>query len=112
MYGRISHIEIGASTGAQTTSFFSALFAWHYEPMGEGGGVFEAPTCKAGVHPGDPNPGIVVYFAVADIVEAAARVQQLGGHAGDISPNEPGFGRFCPCKDPEGVIFGLHQPSI
>jgi uncharacterized protein len=111
MQGRISHIELGTSTGAKTSAFFTLLFSWKYSPMGEGGGVFDAPTCKAGLHPGDPNPGIVVYFAVNNIEAAAIRVKELGGQAGEISPNEPGFGRFCPCKDPEGVAFGLHQPG-
>jgi uncharacterized protein len=111
MQGKITHIEIGASDGTQSPHFFSTLFDWSYRAMGDSGGCFDTPTCKVGVHPGDPNPGLVVYFAVENIELSASRVRALGGQAGDISPEEPGFGRFCPCKDPEGVSFGLHQPS-
>lgn len=31
--------------------------------------------------------------------------------AGLHANEEPGFGRFCSCKDPEGVRFGLHQAA-
>lgn len=110
MQGTITHIEIGAQSGLGTSVFFSSLFEWPYSSMGEGGGWFKAPTCKVGMHPSDPNPGIVVYFSVSDIEAAAIKVRQLGGAAGEISPDEPDFGRFCTCKDPEGVIFGLHRP--
>jgi len=109
MSGAITHIEIGAVAGAKSSTFFSALFGWQYSSMGEGGGWFDTPTCKAGLHPSDPSPGITVYFSVPNIEQAAETVRKLGGEAGDISPEEPSFGRFCPCKDPEGVVFGLHQ---
>jgi uncharacterized protein len=111
MQGSITHIEIGSVTGQKTSKFFSNLFEWDFDNMGEGNGVLATPTCNAGLHPNDPKPGIVVYFAVDDIESSAKRVRELGGEAGTISPEEPGFGRFCPCKDPEGVVFGLHQSS-
>jgi uncharacterized protein len=111
MNGAVTHLEIGASTGAKSPAFFEKLFGWSFNSMGEGNGFFNTPTCKAGLHPGDPSPGIVAYLSIEDIEVAVAHVRELGGQAGEISPNEPGFGRFCSCKDPEGVVFGLHQPS-
>jgi uncharacterized protein len=104
MNGAVTHLEIGASTGAKSPAFFEKLFGWSFNSMGEGNGFFKTPTC-------DPSPGIVAYLSVEDIEIAVAHVRELGGQAGNISPNEPGFGRFCSCKDPEGVVFGLHQPS-
>jgi uncharacterized protein len=112
MLNTITHLEIGTRTGINTSAFFSSLFGWPYSSMGEGAGWFDTPTCKIGMHPSDPSPGIVVYFPVSDIEAASSKVRELGGHAGEISPDEPGFGRFCPCKDPEGVVFGLHQPPV
>jgi uncharacterized protein len=109
MNGSITHIEIGAATSEKSAAFFSELFDWTYNPMGQDGGWFNTPTCKAGLHPSDPTPNITVYFAVSDIEQAAAKVRALGGDAGQISPEEPNFGRFCNCKDPQGVPFGLHQ---
>lgn len=110
MNGSVTHLEIGAVSGSSTSRFFSSLFGWRYNSMGEGGGWFDSPTCKIGLHPSDPLPGIVVYLSVADVEAAASKVRELGGEAGEISPDEPGFGRFCSCRDPEGVVFGLHQP--
>jgi predicted enzyme related to lactoylglutathione lyase len=112
MQGKITHLEIGTQTAPNTSTFFSSLFEWPYSSMGEGGGWFKTPTCKIGMHPSDPKPGIVVYFSVSDIEAASIKVRELGGEASEISPDEPGFGRFCSCKDPEGVVFGLHQLPV
>jgi uncharacterized protein len=112
MDGLITHIELGSKNGPATSQFFANLFGWLFTPMGSGSeGWFEAPTCKAGLHSGAASPNIMVFFAVHDIEKSVAAVQALGGEAGSISPDEPGFGRFCSCKDPEGVPFGLHQTS-
>ena len=78
--------------------------------MGDGGeGWFETPAIKAGLHGGDPNPGILVFFSVADLEVAEARVGELGGESDEPSAEEPGFGRFCMCRDPQGIRFGLHR---
>jgi uncharacterized protein len=110
MSGAITHIEIGTSTGAKTSGFFSKLFGWSFVAWGESGGVFTTPTCKIGLHGNDPTPQMVPYFSVQSIEDAAKQVVALGGQVCVISPEEPGFGRFCTCKDPVGVVFGLHQP--
>lgn len=111
MTSNVSHLEFGSGTAVQTSQFFSKLFGWSFHSMDNGQeGWFDTPTCKAGLHGSDPQPGISVYFAVPDIDAAVALVKQLGGTTEDISPEEPTFGRFCNCKDPEGLRFGLHQP--
>jgi predicted enzyme related to lactoylglutathione lyase len=61
------------------------------------------------VHPQDPDACVVVYFAVADIKAAAAKVNELGGQAGTPGDEQPGFGRFLECRDDQGVRFGLRQ---
>ena len=112
MSSNVSHLEFGAGTAVQTGIFFSKLFGWSFHSMGGGPeGWFDTPTCKAGLHADDPQPGISIYFSVQDIEAAVVLVKQLGGTAEAISPEEPGFGRFCSCKDPEGVRFGLHQAA-
>lgn len=105
------HIEIGSATGAKTATFFTKLLGWSFESWGEAGGIFNTPTCNVGLHASDPTPQMVVYFSVTDIEQAAMQVAELGGQAGEVSAEETGFGRFCTCKDPEGVVFGLHQKS-
>ena len=53
---------------------------------------------------GHPN----YYYDVADIHAALAKVQELGGEAGDKTP-VPTHGWFAACKDTEGNIFHLWQ---
>ncbi|MGH7130174.1 MAG: hypothetical protein ACREIV_16515, partial [Planctomycetaceae bacterium] len=52
--------------------------------------------------------GTRVYFDVDDINAGNARVQELGGEAGEAM-SVPGMGWFALCKDPEGNDFGLWQ---
>lgn len=73
-----------------------------------GSGWFETPTGKVGLHGNDAG-GAVPYFRVENIEAAVAHVRALGGTAEDFIANEPGFGRFCNCTDPQGLRFGLHQ---
>ena len=80
--------------------------------MGDkGDGWFETPGIKAGLHGNDTGYGTVVYFRVTDIEAAAARVRELGGKVEELGVDEPGFGRFYNCRDPQDVRFGLIQPS-
>lgn len=105
-----SYLEIGAPNDAQARDFFADLFGWSFTPM-EDGGLFESGDIKTGLHGKDDRPAIVVYFEVPDIEAAVAKVRALGGTADDPSPEEPGFGRFSTCVDPQGVRFGLRQVS-
>lgn len=104
-----SYLEIGSREPGTTATFFQDVFGWPYHPMGGEGGWFQGPTMKTGLHGGDAAPQIYVYFAVSDLAGAIAKVRAAGGHADEPGPEEPGFGRFCNCKDPTGIAFGLHQ---
>ena len=68
----------------------------------------KTPTIKAGLHGNEKTPQMYVYFHVADLDAAAARVKAAGGEASEIK-DEGEFGRFVNCKDPGGIRFGLHQ---
>jgi predicted enzyme related to lactoylglutathione lyase len=104
--GQVSFLEIGSQDGAATRAFFGAVFGWpcHDEMW------FETPSGKAGTHGDDPAPQIYVYFHVADLEAAAAKVRAAGGEA-EALVDEPGFGRFVSCRDPGGIRFGLHQAT-
>jgi predicted enzyme related to lactoylglutathione lyase len=106
--GAVSYIEMGSGDAEKTVGFFSSLFHWPFNPTSAGGGWFDAPGGKIGVHGGDPDGGMTPYFRVADIEAAAEQVRKLGGEA-DVIADEAGFGRFCNCRDPQGMRFGLHQ---
>ena len=79
--------------------------------MGDASGWFQTPSIKAGLHGGDPQPQLYVFFGVADLDAAVALVKASGGQADLPVPEEPGFGRFSNCHDPLGIRFGLHQKS-
>ena len=66
---------------------------------------------KSGVAITNMEPGkrgTRAYFDVDDINVEAARVQELGGEAGEAMP-VPDMGWFATCSDPHGNEFGLWQ---
>ena len=111
MAGEVSYLEIGADDTESTRRFFEQLFGWNFNPMGNNGeGWFQTPSVKAGLHGKDPDPQFFIFFDVPDLELAIIRVKELGGETDEPSSEEPGFGRFCACRDPQGIRFGLHQP--
>jgi predicted enzyme related to lactoylglutathione lyase len=108
--GAPSFLEFGVPDARRARSFFEALFGWRFHDMPGDQFWIETPPLRAGVHKDDPDPSIVVYFAVDDIDAAGARVRELGGSAPEAGPEVEGFGRFTECRDDQGVRFGLRQP--
>lgn len=112
MSGEPTHFEFGVADAKRAKEFYGPLLGWKFHQMGEGEeGWIETDGMRGGLHENDPNPGIQVYFSVPDIEAALTTVKELGGDVGDVSPEEPGFGRFAECKDNQGTRFGLHQPG-
>ncbi|MFI1866425.1 VOC family protein [Streptomyces jumonjinensis] len=56
--------------------------------------------------PADAAPFINVYFAVADVEEAVATVERLGGQL-LYGPADSPFGRFAPVMDQQGAVFSV-----
>ena len=107
----VSFMEIGAANAAAEAKFFSELFGWPWQEIGDGGeGWFEPGAIKIGLHGQDDNAGVVPYFRVNDIEKAAKKVIELDGTAELPGADEPGFGRFVNCVSAQGIRFGLHQP--
>ncbi|MEM1254744.1 MAG: VOC family protein [Cyanobacteria bacterium P01_H01_bin.21] len=110
MPSEISYLEIGAKDATTSRVFFEQLLGWSFHPMGNGGeGWFQTPSVKAGLHGNDPEPQFFIFFSVPDLMAAVAQVKELGGETDEPGPDEPGFGQFCTCRDPQGIRFGLHQ---
>ncbi len=107
--GAPAHIELGAPDARLSREFFVGLFGWSDRPMPGESFYATSPTIGIGLHGHDDLRELVVYFAVADIDAAVARVRTLGGTAQDPGPAVPGFGRFAECRCPQGVKFGVHQ---
>lgn len=113
MTGELTHIELGAPDANKAKLFFAAIFDWTFESLGDGDqAAIRTPTIGGGLHDGVTSTTLTAYFKVDDIEASVARVRELGGHADDPTPEEPGFGRFSTCTDDQGIPFGLHQPSI
>ncbi|MEL6221346.1 MAG: VOC family protein [Cyanobacteria bacterium J06627_8] len=110
MAGDVSYLEMGAQDVAISRVFFEQLFGWSFHPMGcDGEGWFQTPSIKAGLHGNDPDPQFFIFFDVPDLLTAVERVKELGGEVDEPGADEPGFGKFCACRDPQGIRFGLHQ---
>jgi predicted enzyme related to lactoylglutathione lyase len=112
MAGQMVHFEIPAGDTAKAREFWGGLFGWEWQTLPDSpseyhmtrfseqtGGAIYAPE------PGDKR-GTRTYFDVDDVNAANARVQELGGEAGEATP-VPGMGWFSICKDTEGNEFGL-----
>jgi predicted enzyme related to lactoylglutathione lyase/mannose-6-phosphate isomerase-like protein (cupin superfamily) len=109
--GIATHLELGAPAGKPSATFFGALFGWPVHAMQTDNFFAQTPSGSMGIHPDDDAKEIVPYFCVLDLDAAVARVRELGGTAPDAGAAEGGFGRFAQCEDPQGVRFGLHQPT-
>jgi hypothetical protein len=106
----VSYIEIGVSDASKSRSFLEQMFGWKFHPFGQGAeGWFQTPSVKAGIHGDDSSQAFLVFFGVADLEVAIADVIRLGGTA-EAPSEESGFGKFCICRDPQGLRFGVHQP--
>jgi len=113
MAGQMVHLEIPAGNTAKAREFWGGLFGWQFQALEgspseyhmtrfsdtSGGAIYEADGDKRGTR---------VYFDVDDINAGNARIQELGGEAGDAMP-VPGMGWFSICTDNEGNEFGLWQ---
>lgn len=112
MAGQIVHTEIPADDTSQGQAFWGSLFGWQFESfpgpseyhmarMSETSGV-----AVTNMEPG--KRGLRSYFDVDDIDDGMAKVNQLGGEAGEKMP-VPSMGWFSVCTDPHGNEFGLWQ---
>jgi uncharacterized protein len=114
MTGEPSFFELGVADAARARAFYTALFGWRMEPVGNGFSI-DAGGLPGGLHPGDPEAAPYVFFRVDDIEAAAARVRELGGRIDEFDGDGDAdsvarFGRFKLCRDDQGSPFGLHQP--
>lgn len=111
MNGEPSFFEIGVPDAKRAKAFYGSLFGWkHHTTSGDQAWIETPSPIRGGVHDGDDDRHIDIFFAVPDIDAAVKTVRELGGEAEEPGKEEPGFGRFAFCKDDQGVRFGLHQP--
>jgi len=112
MAGSIVHIEIPADDTGKSQEFWGSLFEWQFESY-PGPSEYhmtrideDSGAAITNMEPG--MKGMRAYFGVDDIRAGAARVNELGGQAGEPMP-VPSMGWFSTCTDPHGNEFGLWQ---
>ena len=112
MAGKIVHFEIPADDTAQGQAFWGSLFGWTFESY-PGPSEYhmtrisdELGGAVTNMEPG--KRGLRVYFDVDDINAGVAKVNELGGKAGEPMP-VPTMGWFSTCTDTQGNEFGLWQ---
>ena len=110
MAGDPSHFEIGVPDGQRAKVFYGELLGWTFSTVTGENAWVETGGVRGGLHDGDDDANVVVYFQVPDIEAAVRRVRELGGEANDPEPAGLG-GRFTSCRDDQGVQFGLHEPN-
>jgi uncharacterized protein len=105
---KIVWFELPADDTVRAQAFYGELFGWQFSPM-EGPTEYHTSSEAGGaIYPGEGGRGMVVYFGVADIDAALARIAELGGQAGEAQAM-PGIGSYAVCADSEGNTFGLFQ---
>jgi hypothetical protein len=125
MPNRIVHFEIEATDRERATRFYAQAFGWETQQMGEEMGNYVVVTTGDPKEPGGINGGIYVppsgaakelnayscVVGVDDIDQAMQQVKSAGGEVMGDKMDIPGIGVFARCKDTEGNIFTMLQPS-
>jgi predicted enzyme related to lactoylglutathione lyase len=116
---RVVHFEISANEPEQQARFYGSVFGWEITK-------WEGPQDYWLIKTGEPGtPGIdggffrptetfvatVNTIEVDDIDGYVAKVLAAGGTTATDKSVIPGLGYLIYCKDPEGTLFGLHQPD-
>lgn len=105
----VSFLEIGSNDTDATVAFFTRVFGWGFDSWGAGG-MFKATPTPTGMHGGDANGQIYVFYRSADLDADTARAVAAGATIERPAEAETGFGRFVSLIAPGGVRFGFHQP--
>jgi uncharacterized protein len=110
MTGELCYFTIGAPDGDRARAFYGSLLGWEFAPGNvPGGWQVTNASPPGGLHGGEPEPGIEVYFQVEDIGAAVARVRELGGEAGEVQASAAGA--YASCRDDQGTRFSLFAPA-
>lgn len=104
--GDLFYSVLVAADDERAKRFYGELFGWRFtEGSHARGWNIENVQPAAGMFgAGRPGP-MMVYFRVADVDAAAARVRAAGGTAGETTPNSSGW--HADCLDDQGLAFSI-----
>jgi len=129
---RIVHFEIHAKDQDAAQKFYTEVFGWEIKDMGAEMGNYrlittgkDAPDAKwpginGGMNPrqgdlpaaGAPVNAFVCTISVEDIDASIEKVKKAGGSIALDKMDVPTVGSLAYCKDPEGNLFGMLQPTM
>lgn len=117
--GALCMNQLNTSDPDRAAQFYTDVFGWRVEQVAAGDqpywGLYNGPTLNGGMMPLPPGAGApshwLVYFAIADLDGAAARVGRLGGRV-VVPPMAVPAGRFTVVLDPEGAAFALFEGNL
>jgi predicted enzyme related to lactoylglutathione lyase len=117
MENNICHFEIPAEDLEATRAFYGGLFCWSVEPAAGLGQDYlfirtsQQPGALAGglFRRSEAQPGVTLYFTVADVDESASKLEQLGGKVVIGKTAIPKLGWTVVARDPAGNSLGLFQ---
>lgn len=111
--------ELATRDTKTAESFYTQLFGWKAETSDMSGTMYTSFSVGDRVNagmlamddtwPAEIPPHWMVYFAVANCDDTAAKAQKLGGKL-SVPPTEiPDMGRFSVIQDPQGAVFSVMQ---
>jgi hypothetical protein len=104
----LGYFTLNAPDPDRANAFYGALLGWQTHPSGQGYHI-ENVSPPGGIDGSATEPGVTIFFRVADVTATAARVRELGGTVLEeaIHPS----GGNARCLDDQGVPFQLWQPA-
>ncbi|HEV3226609.1 MAG TPA: VOC family protein [Acidimicrobiales bacterium] len=107
--GDIGYMTLEVRDGDRARRFYEGLFGWTFaEGHEEGSFHISSITPPAGVHGGQEQTEVRLYFRVDDIEAAATRVRELGGEVLTVTDYDSGGN--AECVDDQGLRFDLFRP--
>ena len=108
----IVFFEVLGKDHATLTTFFSELFGWSANPVGDSYSVMDtgaAESIQGGVgEAADRTEHVTFYVEVDDLDAALRKAEALGGRQ-LLGPTDFPGGSFAQFADPEGHTIGLWQ---
>jgi hypothetical protein len=125
----VVHFEMPAENGKGMAEFYTKVFGWQTQQLGEEmGGYILATTTETGSNGMPKNPGAInggfyqktddpvsnypsVVISVDDINESIGKIKNSGGKILGEIQEIPGIGKYISFLDTEGNRVGMLQPS-
>lgn len=113
--GTPSWVDIGVADIAAAATFYSGLFGWETEDMGEEAGHYTMcllrgkPVAAIGPAMNPGPPAWMTYITVANVDETAAAITAAGGSVVAPPMDVMTAGRMAVASDPTGAFFSIWQ---